>query len=572
MSIVLTNDSNYTAIASSIRSKLGVSTTYLPSEMSDAINSIPTGSGYSITVTTSHCTASTSNPTSIGEGNIAELLFTPDAGYELAPPTVTGASLRNKSSDRIEIENPTGNVTINIEAVQPDYFWVENVGTSKAYLSEKDGFMYSTDKLNWTTSTQSLSAGAKIYIKGNIGKTTGSGNTPVPSYGSYKIAIGGNVFTLLDYSGILEDYDSACYFMFYNNGCIVDASQLHINNVGKETCNFMFVGCTSLTQAPSLPITTLDTRCYNEMFKGCTSLVTPPSLPATTLKEGCYQSMFDGCTSLTTAPSLPATTLAVDCYMSMFIGCTSLTTAPSLTATITVSNGRCYYRMFKGCTSLTTAPELPSTTVNVYSYYEMFSGCTSLATAPQLPATTLSIDCYSSMFNGCTSLTTAPELPATMLAEDCYSSMFKGCTSLVTPPSLPATTLNARCYHSMFYGCTSLTTAPTLPATTLAKDCYSVMFYNCTSLTTVPELQATTLTSYCYQSMFSGCTSLKVYSTSGEGHDKAWSIPTEGVFSTSTTTSTQSYMFYGVETDNVPADFYVEPGKQFTYYTQNQPV
>ena len=122
MSVVLTNDSNYTAIASSIRSKLGVSTTYLPSEMSGAIDSIPVGSSYSITVTTSHCTASTSNPTSIGEGNIAELLFTPDAGYELAPPTITGASLRKLGADRIEIENPTGNVTINIEAIQPDYF------------------------------------------------------------------------------------------------------------------------------------------------------------------------------------------------------------------------------------------------------------------------------------------------------------------------------------------------------------------------------------------------------------------------------------------------------------------
>ena len=122
MSIVLTNDSNYTAIASSIRSKLGVSTTYLPSEMSGAIDSIPVGSVYSITVTTSHCTASTSNPTSIGEGNIAELIFTPDAGYELASPTVTGASIRKRSVDRIEIENPTGNVTINIEAIQPDYF------------------------------------------------------------------------------------------------------------------------------------------------------------------------------------------------------------------------------------------------------------------------------------------------------------------------------------------------------------------------------------------------------------------------------------------------------------------
>lgn len=72
--------------------------------------------------------------------------------------------------------------------------------------------------------------------------------------------------------------------------------------------------------------------------------------------------------------------------------------------------------------------------------------------------------------------------------------------------------------------------------------------------------------------MFYNCTSLKVYSTSGEGHDKAWSIPTEGVFSTSTTTGTQTNMFTGVETDNVPANFTGTQGQQFTYYTQNQPV
>ena len=390
MSIVLTNDSNYTAIASSIRSKLGVSTTYLPSEMSGAINSIPVGSNYSITVTTSHCTASTSNPTSIGEGNIAELIITPDAGYELAPPTITGASLRKRSGDRIEIENPTGNVTINIEAVQPDYFWVENVGTNSAYMpTDRKEYMYSIDALNWQESAISpLSPGAKIYIKGNIGKTALVAQIPLPIGSSYSFKIGGNALTLLDYSGILEDYDNACYQMFRSCSSLVDASQLYIDKVGENMC-------------------------YN-MFASCSRLVTPPSLPATTLSTLCYCFMFYGCTSLTTAPSLPATTLA----------------------------------------------------------------------------------------------------------DKCYLGMFYGCTSLVTPPSLPATTLVGDCYGEMFQGCTSL----------------------------------------------------KVYSVSGEGHDKAWSIPTEGVFSTSTTTSTQGSMFYGVEKDNVPADFTGTPGQQFTYYTQNQPV
>jgi len=43
MAKVMTDESNYTAIAGAIRTKLGVSTRYKPSEMADAIESIPTG-------------------------------------------------------------------------------------------------------------------------------------------------------------------------------------------------------------------------------------------------------------------------------------------------------------------------------------------------------------------------------------------------------------------------------------------------------------------------------------------------------------------------------------------------
>lgn len=45
MSIVYTDSQNYTNIANAIRSKLGMSDTYLPSEMADAIMDIPTGGG-----------------------------------------------------------------------------------------------------------------------------------------------------------------------------------------------------------------------------------------------------------------------------------------------------------------------------------------------------------------------------------------------------------------------------------------------------------------------------------------------------------------------------------------------
>ena len=45
MSKVTTDNTNYSAIASAIREKLGVQTTYKPGDMADAIASIPTGGG-----------------------------------------------------------------------------------------------------------------------------------------------------------------------------------------------------------------------------------------------------------------------------------------------------------------------------------------------------------------------------------------------------------------------------------------------------------------------------------------------------------------------------------------------
>lgn len=45
MSLIITDSQNYSDIADAIRAKLGVQTTYLPSEMPDAIDAIPTGGG-----------------------------------------------------------------------------------------------------------------------------------------------------------------------------------------------------------------------------------------------------------------------------------------------------------------------------------------------------------------------------------------------------------------------------------------------------------------------------------------------------------------------------------------------
>ena len=152
--------------------------------------------------------------------------------------------------------------------------------------------------------------------------------------------------------------------------------------------------------------------------------------------------------------------------------------------------------------------------------------------------------------------------------------MFYGCTALTQAPSLPATNLAKSCYYQMFQGCTALTTAPSLPATTLVQDCYNYMFSDCTSLTTAPALpsiQNTWTVVPAYNYMFKNCTSLKVYSTSGEGHDVEWRIPSEGVFP-GQGSSSDSTMFRGTTGDYSSSSVPFNAGKAVVVYTQNQPV
>lgn len=370
--------------------------------------------------------------------------------------------------------NSDGSITSSQTCVYIDYsepFYIE-VTEGNVPLAPTSGLQMSTDKTNWTDTTESTLSTGKTYfrvatdqstpLKPNWGSTPGSGSgSGSDDDPDYEYNIGGNINSLVK---VNFANDTTCY-AFYDN----------VNNNG------FFENKSKLKSAGNLilPATTLAQQCYDEMFAGCSSLTTAPALPATTLTNRCYYYMFTGCTSLTTAPELPATTLAEYCYCGMFNGCSALGTAPALPATTLVNS--CYASMFYG-TSLTTAPALPATTLANDCYNNMFRDCTSLTTAPALPATTLAGTCYSNMFNGCTSLTTAPALPATTLVSSCYAGMFGGCTALTTAPALPATTMATYCYSSMFKGCTTLTTAPVLPATTLTDRCYKEMFTGCTSL------------------------------------------------------------------------------------------
>ena len=251
----------------------------------------------------------------------------------------------------------------------------------------KYGLSYSIDNQStWTTlsagdSTPTVTAGSKVWWKGNYKGTSSSNYGNFSSTGKFNVS--GNIMSLM-YGDDFKDKtdltgsDYCFYRLFQNCSNLIDASDL------------------------VLPATTLASYCYSSMFDGCTSLKSAPKvLPATTLASYCYYRMFKNCTSLVTAPELPTTTLASNCYFAMFTGCTSLTTAPALPAT-TLANW-CYYYMFQNCTSLTTAPVLPATTLVSGCYSCMFLNCSNLNYIKAMFTTTPGISCTESWVSGVSS-------------------------------------------------------------------------------------------------------------------------------------------------------------------------
>lgn len=92
-----------------------------------------------VTYNLTHCTAASTNPTTVTIGGSADLKFVADTGYELsATPTVTGATLASwdypvaddKTTMVAGIENVTGNVTITVVASQPKLAAPTNLSVS----------------------------------------------------------------------------------------------------------------------------------------------------------------------------------------------------------------------------------------------------------------------------------------------------------------------------------------------------------------------------------------------------------------------------------------------------------
>lgn len=297
-----------TDVADAIRAKKGTSGQINAQNFSTEIASIPSGgAGYTIYYSLTNCTASASNPSTIAANNMALLQFIPTSGYSIENYSISGASEYSFELDAdtqvitLVINNPTGNVTITVNAGEINYFWIEP-STSGDFLGNfynAISLEYSTDKINWTDYDGGgyIPLNQKTYFRAD-GVSFDEGLTTM--VGSFNA--GGKLSTLYGkgnfFKPISTTFVGSCENMF-SNSQIVDASALILPDfIPYSGYMRMFYSCMALTTPPVLPAMTLTDSCYSEMFELCTHLTSIPALPATTYDGSPYSMMFYNCSSI----------------------------------------------------------------------------------------------------------------------------------------------------------------------------------------------------------------------------------------------------------------------------------
>lgn len=338
-----------------------------------------------------------------------------------------------------EIKNNNG--TIYLDPYYIDYLcFTDASGSSNTLtLTKTDAgrtptvtLEYSTDKVNWTTWTETnnvrtytIPANGKVYLRGvNPNGICYNGSNKYTFSSTKNVRASGNIMTIADGVGRMTDITRPFFSsLFMNMTTLLTAPNFPSGGMelGDSSITRMFSGCTNLTNAPSITISSMATGwCCARMFTNCSSLtdVSNIHLNSTNIPQESLIGMFDGCSSLTTPPTITssALTIASGGLNAMFKDCTSLATAPNLNITTLNSSGTKHcYDLFRGCSALTnvTKVKLNATTLYNQSYHSMFLGCTSLVTPPEIMATSYYSDSSSTtngsfveMFYNCSKLST----------------------------------------------------------------------------------------------------------------------------------------------------------------------
>lgn len=369
-----------------------------------------------------------------------------------------------------EIKN-NNNGTIYLDPYYIDYLCFTDASGSSNTLTltknDQEGntptvtLEYSTDKVNWTTWTETnnvrtytIPANGKVYLRGvNPNGICYNGRNCHTFSSTKNVRASGNIMTIADGIGRRTEITRPFFArLFYQMTTLLTAPNFPSEgmSLGDSSIAGMFNGCSSLTTAPSLTVNSLSSGwCCQLMFNECTSLTDASNvhLNATNIPSSAYMQMFNGCTLLATAPSLTISSMSgTNACNAMFNGCTSLTSASNITLNATTIPNYAYLQMFNGCSALTTPPSITSSelTVGNGGMTNMFNSCSNLVNAPSMTISSAGVGSFNSMYKDCVKLTNVSgiKLNATTLANGTYKLMFSGCTELVTPPEIKATTLS----------------------------------------------------------------------------------------------------------------------------------
>ena len=230
---------------------------------------------------------------------------------------------------------------------------------------------YSTDKVNWTTwsntrsSVNAASDGVNynLYLRGNNNTIITGSNANysqakavwyISVSGSGRVNAYGDMTCLLDWQKVkngetVTPGTSAFRYMFYGDTKLRDVSNLIMPTTLSNRCCYGMFWSSKIINTPKLPALTVPLYAYAVMFASCANLYTFQGIDATTVADhGCYQ-MFSNCSTLTVIEKgLLITSFTGEYALSyMFINCTSIATLFKLNC-LTLTNWS-YENMYRGC-------------------------------------------------------------------------------------------------------------------------------------------------------------------------------------------------------------------------------